>query len=130
MLLTLAKLNTESPGQVGQALDGCSRGLDFADALHLAASAADEGMFNFDAQFVGVAAAAGLSVHLAGGVRARAGKGQQGEFVGYRGMWALSELGQAHDIEVWSAQVSVSATAIKRIRPVAGDQRRANRVRR
>ena len=52
MLLTLAKLNTESPGQVGQALDGCSRGLDFADALHLAASMSDEGMFNFDGQFV------------------------------------------------------------------------------
>ena len=48
MLLTIAKLNTESPGQVGQALDGWSRGLDFADALHLAASAADEVMFTFD----------------------------------------------------------------------------------
>ena len=67
------RFNTESPGQVSQALDGCSRGLDFADALHLAASAADEGMFNFDAQFVDVAAAAGMSVHLAGGLQGRAG---------------------------------------------------------
>ena len=63
-LLGLANLNTESPGQVSQALDGCSRGLDFADAMHLAASAADEGMFTFDVRFVGVAAAAGLNVHL------------------------------------------------------------------
>ena len=58
------RFNTESPGQVSQALDGCSRGLDFADALHLAGSMADEGMFNFDAQFAGVATAAGLNVHL------------------------------------------------------------------
>ena len=51
-LLGLTKLSTQSLGQVSQALDGCSRGLDFADALHLAASMADEGMFTFDAQFV------------------------------------------------------------------------------
>ena len=63
--LGLAKLNTESPGQVRQALDGNSCWLDFADALHLAASMADEGMLTFDAQVVGVATAAGRDVHLA-----------------------------------------------------------------
>ena len=42
-LLGLPNLTAESPSQVGQALDGYSRGLDFADALHLFASPADEG---------------------------------------------------------------------------------------
>jgi predicted nucleic-acid-binding protein len=65
-LLGLPKLSVEDPGQVSQALAAYSRGLDFADALHLAASTADEGLFTFDAQFVSIAVAAGHSVFLAG----------------------------------------------------------------
>ena len=65
-LLGLPNLSAESPAQVSQALDGYSRGLDFADALHLAASPADEGMFTFDGRFAKVARAAGHDVHLAG----------------------------------------------------------------
>lgn len=65
-LLGLPNLSVENPGQIGQALDGYSRGLDFADAMHLVASPADEGFFTFDAQFVSVGVAAGHSVFLAG----------------------------------------------------------------
>ena len=65
-LLGLRNLTAESPSQVGQALDGYSRGLDFADALHLFASPADEGLFTFDEQFFRVATAEGHSVHVAG----------------------------------------------------------------
>ena len=66
-LLGLANLSAEDPGQIRQALDGYSRGLDFADALHLAACNADEGLFTFDAQFAAVATETGFSVHLVGG---------------------------------------------------------------
>ena len=65
-LLGLPNLSLENPSQVAQALEGYSRGLDFADALHLVSATADEGMFTFDAKFVRAAAAAGHSVHLAG----------------------------------------------------------------
>ncbi len=65
-LLGLPNLSTESPGQVSQALDGYSRGLDFADALHLFSSQADEGLFTFDAEFASVATAAGHGVHVPG----------------------------------------------------------------
>ena len=64
-LLGLANLSVESPGQVSQALLGYSQGLDFADALHLFASATDEGFFTFDAHCAGTATAAGLAVQLA-----------------------------------------------------------------
>jgi predicted nucleic-acid-binding protein len=73
-LLGLPNLTAESPSQVGQALDGYSRGLDFADALHLFASPADEGLFTFDEQFASVATAAGHSVHLAAVSPGRAGR--------------------------------------------------------
>ncbi|KNZ33307.1 MAG: hypothetical protein AD742_06840 [Methylibium sp. NZG] len=72
-LLGLPNLSVENPNHVAQALDGYSRGLDFADALHLAASPADEGLFSFDARFVSVAAAAGHLVRLAGSVPAAPG---------------------------------------------------------
>ena len=65
-LLGLPNLSVENPGQVSQALDGYSRGLDFADALHLFASAADEGLFTFDESFASVASTAGHKVHVAG----------------------------------------------------------------
>lgn len=65
-LLGLPNLSVECPSQIVQALDGYAHGLDFADALHLAASGADEGLFTFDAQFAKAASAAGHSVHLAG----------------------------------------------------------------
>ena len=70
-LLGLQNLSTESSGQVSQALDGYARGLDFADALHLFASPADEGMFTFDEQFVNTARAASHDVHLAGALPGR-----------------------------------------------------------
>ena len=77
-LLGLPNLTMESPGQISQALEGYALGLDFADALHLAASPADEGLFTFDARFASVATAAGHSVHLvgrpAGGSRGRGGR--------------------------------------------------------
>ena len=65
-LLGLPNLSVECPGQIVQALDGYARGLDFADALHLAASVADEGFFTFDAQFAKAGVAAGQGVHLVG----------------------------------------------------------------
>ena len=68
-LLGLPNLSVENPGQVSQALDGYSRGLDFADALHLFASAADEGLFTFDESFASVASTAGHKVHVAGASR-------------------------------------------------------------
>lgn len=73
-LLGLANLSIESPGQISQALDGYAHGLDFADALHLSASMAEEGLFTFDAQFARVATAAGQNVHLAGKLARRRGK--------------------------------------------------------
>ena len=73
-LLGLPNLSIESPGQVSQALDGYSRGLDFADALHLFSSKADEGLFTFDARFATVATAAGHSVHVAGALSAGSGE--------------------------------------------------------
>ena len=73
-LLGLPNLSAESPGQVSQALDGYSRGLDFADALHLFSSKADEGLFTFDAQFASVATAAGHSAHVPGTLPGRPGK--------------------------------------------------------
>ena len=73
-LLGLPNLTMESPGQISQALEGYALGLDFADALHLAASPADEGLFTFDARFASVATAAGHNVHMAGGLRGRGGK--------------------------------------------------------
>ena len=65
-LLGLPNLNAEDPDQIRQALDGYAGGLDFADALHIAAYSADEGVFTFDAKFADVASKAGLSVHWAG----------------------------------------------------------------
>ena len=72
-LLGLPNLTMESPGQISRALEGYALGLDFADALHLAASPADEGLFTFDARFASVATAAGHRVHLAGALRGRRG---------------------------------------------------------
>ena len=73
-LLGLPNLTVESPGQISQGLEGYALGLDFADALHLAASPADEGLFTFDARFASVATAAGHRVQVAGGLRGRGGK--------------------------------------------------------
>ena len=72
-LLGLPNISVECPGQIVQALDGYVRGLDFADALHLAASGADEGFFTFDAPLAKAASAAGQRVHLAGQVPGRRG---------------------------------------------------------
>lgn len=68
--LGLPNLTMESPGQISQAIEGCALGLEFADALHLAAGPADEGLFTFDARFASVATAAGHRVQVAGRLRA------------------------------------------------------------
>lgn len=50
-LLGLPGLHTDQPQAVAQALHGYGRGMDFADALHLALSHAAETFYTFDAAF-------------------------------------------------------------------------------
>jgi predicted nucleic-acid-binding protein len=47
-LLGLANVNVEDPGRVIAALDLLGRGMDFADALHLAGSGHCEALYTFD----------------------------------------------------------------------------------
>ena len=54
-LLGLANVAPEAPAAVSQALDAYESGLDFADALHLAATPRVEGFFTFDAKLARVA---------------------------------------------------------------------------
>lgn len=70
-LCGLPNLTLEDPGQVTQALADHSNGLDFADALHVASSIADEGLFSFDVALVRAAKDAGRKVRLAGSSRIR-----------------------------------------------------------
>jgi predicted nucleic-acid-binding protein len=51
-LLGLEKLVTEDPQRIARALDWHARGLDFADALHLASSAGAERFATFDEKLV------------------------------------------------------------------------------
>ncbi|MEW6426872.1 MAG: type II toxin-antitoxin system VapC family toxin [Thermodesulfobacteriota bacterium] len=51
-LLGLANVTTTDPDLVAQAIDWHGRGLDFADALHLAASRGCDQFVTFDAAFV------------------------------------------------------------------------------
>ena len=73
-LCGLPNLTLEDPSQVTQALADHAQGLDFADALHVASSIADEGMFSFDTALVDAAKDAGRAVRLAGGSRLRGTK--------------------------------------------------------
>lgn len=45
----------EDPGQVTQSLDRGEKGMDFANALHLAAAARCEALFTFDRRFIELA---------------------------------------------------------------------------
>jgi len=51
-ILGLPNVVAENPEEVSQALDYYDRGLDFADALHLASSCHADAFFSFDAVFV------------------------------------------------------------------------------
>ncbi len=51
-ILGLPMVTVETPHQVAQALNGYKNGLDFADALHLAASEGAETLYTFDERFV------------------------------------------------------------------------------
>lgn len=51
-ILGLPVVRPEAAGQVATALDYYAAGLDFADALHLAASEPVEAFYTFDARFV------------------------------------------------------------------------------
>ncbi|MBE0504252.1 MAG: type II toxin-antitoxin system VapC family toxin [Desulfuromonadales bacterium] len=51
-ILGLPMVTVESAGQVAAALDFYSRGFDFADALHLAASEGTEALYTFDERFI------------------------------------------------------------------------------
>jgi len=50
--LGLPNVKTERPGLIAQAIDLARQGLDFADALHLAASQKCEVLATFDAAFI------------------------------------------------------------------------------
>jgi predicted nucleic acid-binding protein len=61
-LLLLARLPTvtlEAPRLMGQALEWSERGMDFADALHLASSAGSDAFASFDKDLAKAAARAG-----------------------------------------------------------------------
>ncbi len=51
----LPRVTLESPSQVAQALDHAEKGMDFADALHLAGSEACDAMVTFDKTFIKMA---------------------------------------------------------------------------
>ena len=48
----LPGLSVESPAVLSEALDHAERGMDFADALHLAAAARCEALLTFDLRFI------------------------------------------------------------------------------
>lgn len=60
----LPHAHLEHAGHVAQALADYAAGMDFADALHLAASQADEGLHTFDQQMAQLALRRGHSVQL------------------------------------------------------------------
>ena len=63
-LCGLANVQLEHATQMAQALDDYAAGLDFADAMHAAASQADEGLYTFDARFAKRALTRGRDVRL------------------------------------------------------------------
>lgn len=64
-LLGLSNVVTENPEQVFQAMGDFAAGMDFADALHLASSQADEGFYSFDKKLTKKATLLGRDVHVA-----------------------------------------------------------------
>jgi predicted nucleic acid-binding protein len=50
-ILGLPNVHAEDPEQVARALDQYAQGLDFADALHLAAAGAARAFYTFDSTF-------------------------------------------------------------------------------
>ena len=65
LLLRLARarnVSVEDPKAVGEALDWFGRGMDFADALHLAASLSTQGFCTFDKRLAKHAAGIGAGV--------------------------------------------------------------------
>ena len=56
----MPNVHVESPGEVAEALDWANRGLDFADALHLASSQSTQEFVSFDERFVKRARRAGI----------------------------------------------------------------------
>ncbi len=51
----LPDVSVESPALLAEALDRAEEGMDFADALHLGASAQCEAMLTFDRRFIEMA---------------------------------------------------------------------------
>lgn len=68
----LPHVRVEHAEQVAQALADYAAGMDFADALHWAASQADGGLWTFDAQFARQASKRGHSVYRATAAAVRA----------------------------------------------------------
>ena len=64
-LLGLPNVVAENPDQVFQAMGDFAAGMDFADALHLASSQADEGFYSFDRKLAKKATSLGRDAHLA-----------------------------------------------------------------
>lgn len=60
----LPHAHLEHEGQMAQALADYAAGMDFADALHVAASQADEGLRTFDQRMVKAAQERGRDVRL------------------------------------------------------------------
>jgi len=60
----LPHAHLEHAGHMAQALADYAAGMDFADALHVAASQADEGLHTFDQRMVNTALACGRDVRL------------------------------------------------------------------
>ena len=60
----LPHAHLEHEGQMAQALADYAAGMDFADALHVAASQADEGLRTFDQRLVNAAQERGRDVRL------------------------------------------------------------------
>ncbi len=65
-ILGLPMVVVEQPEQIALALDYYERGLDFADAIHLAASPEAASFHTFDRKFVKAAASLGLPVEEIG----------------------------------------------------------------
>lgn len=61
-ILGLANVTAETPEQIAFALDLYRRGVDFADALHLAGSGDVEAFYTFDAKFIRAAGKVGKNV--------------------------------------------------------------------
>lgn len=62
-ILGIASVSAEDPAEVAAALSWYESGIDFADALHLAASAATEGFATFDRKLArGAKGIAGVAV--------------------------------------------------------------------